>query len=133
MKLTLLSDVEPILSKSSDKNYHIRLGVSVTNTGDFIWPPGLKFKLIGLKKDLLAEYELKKEVLEGENTMVVWEFTNDMDHQDENKSNIEALVKVLKMIDGDLSSDDGFKLKIKCSLQERKLKFLSTPCRLDWE
>ena len=126
MKRMLLKDLEPILNQSSDKNYSIRLGVEVTNVSDFSWPVGLTFKLVGLGKDVIAVHNLKKVVGPGEASTIIWEFTNSQPLEEAMENDSEALFRVLKLLDEGLSSDDGFKLKVKCSFPEKKLRFISS-------
>ncbi len=60
MRMTLLKDIEPIMSLQSDNKFLIRLGMDVTNVSDFTWPAGVAFKLIGLNKKEVASYKLEK-------------------------------------------------------------------------
>lgn len=132
MKLTLLKDLEPILKKISDKIYNVKLGIQVTNVSDFSWPAGLTFKLMGLDRDEIAKFNLKTNVQPGENSLVIFEFTNELNLNEEQNSDVNALIRVLKLLDQGMSSDGGFNLKVKCSIPEKKLRFICKQS-LDWE
>lgn len=133
LKMTLLKDLEQILDPNSSKIYHIRLGVQITNVSNFTWPAGLRFKLLGLKKEVISFYDLKKTIESGENTTIIWELTNrEMSHEDFS-GNALALVKVLKWLENEtVDAKDGFKLNVKCTFNDIKTKFFCQQM-LDWK
>ena len=77
--------------------------------------------------------ELTKSIETSETTKIVWEFSNYPNHQESGKNDIRELIQILETLEHQNASEDGFTLRVKCSIQDKKQKFISSSLMLSWE